>query len=386
MNSLRIAMILDNAFNPDQRVLREARTLLEAGHYVTIFAWNREESSKLPDNENIEDIDVRRIRVPTGKQLGLKQVPKYLDFLIHLLRVESFDKYDVIHCHDLPSLVIGAILKIIKKKTIIYDAHEIYWIMESHKYPSAILRFIKYFEICLLKFADSMVTVSGNRFDYYKYFYKKNCVIIGNWYDAKNKDEKKRNDFRKQNGISPESFVISYTGTLDKSRSIDVLVECARQLKEINAPVDWVIAGSGVLESFVKESSAQNPAIHYLGWMEDLTALYSSTDALIYLMEPDHPYTDFNSPNNLFLSIAWRIPLIAISRGDIAETLSADGSGVLIKNVSPSSIIPRIINLYSKKNEYNNICSNLLKLQETYNWQICAQRLVSLYNGLNPSA
>ena len=38
----QIRMLLSNAFRPDPRVLKEARSLAEAGYEVTVIAWDRE--------------------------------------------------------------------------------------------------------------------------------------------------------------------------------------------------------------------------------------------------------------------------------------------------------------------------------------------------------
>lgn len=37
-----IVMLLSNAFRPDPRVAREAKTLADAGHQVTILCWDRQ--------------------------------------------------------------------------------------------------------------------------------------------------------------------------------------------------------------------------------------------------------------------------------------------------------------------------------------------------------
>jgi glycosyltransferase involved in cell wall biosynthesis len=379
-------MVLDNGFNPDQRVLREARTLIQAGHAVTIFAWNRDKDNKFPDQENIEGIHVKRIHVPTERQLGLKQIPKYLKFLFKTIRMVSVEKFDVTHCHDLPSLLIGVFLKIKTKNKLVYDAHEIYWIMESRKYPSVILKFIKYYEIGLLKFVDTMITVSDIRYDYYKPHFNKSLHIIGNWHDPQIRDKEIGNEFRKGLGIPSDSFVITYAGTLARIRLLDVIIECVSQLESKKAPIHWIFAGSGPLEKYINEASITHPSMHFLGWTNDPTPLYSASDAIIYLMDPDHPYTDFNSPNNLFLSIAWAIPLVAVSKGDIAVTLSSDENGILFDNTSPETIIQAIQRLSSDPTLYTHIVENLTKLQEKFNWQICAKRLVSSYDELYPSA
>ena len=40
--SHRVAMLLSNAFRPDPRVLKEARSLAQAGYDLTVIAWDRE--------------------------------------------------------------------------------------------------------------------------------------------------------------------------------------------------------------------------------------------------------------------------------------------------------------------------------------------------------
>jgi hypothetical protein len=42
LSQRRIVMLLSNAFLPDPRVLKEARSLTNAGYDVTVIAWDRE--------------------------------------------------------------------------------------------------------------------------------------------------------------------------------------------------------------------------------------------------------------------------------------------------------------------------------------------------------
>ena len=67
----RIASVVTNGCNPDPRVLREARWLVEMGHEVTIHAFDRLEN--LPQQESVEGIIIHRHRVgktPYGATLS----------------------------------------------------------------------------------------------------------------------------------------------------------------------------------------------------------------------------------------------------------------------------------------------------------------------------
>ena len=65
--SIKILMLLSNEYRPDPRVRKEAMTLHDAGHEVTVLCWNR--SLKALDHQ--DDGGVRIERVRTGKVEGM---------------------------------------------------------------------------------------------------------------------------------------------------------------------------------------------------------------------------------------------------------------------------------------------------------------------------
>lgn len=61
-------MVVTNACSPDPRVERHARWLVEAGHEVEIFAWNRNGSR--PENETLNGYSIIRKHFGTKKKKG----------------------------------------------------------------------------------------------------------------------------------------------------------------------------------------------------------------------------------------------------------------------------------------------------------------------------
>ena len=57
----RIAAIVTNGCDPDPRVIREGRWLVESGHEVIIHAFDRNQN--LPLNEEIHGVSIQRHRV-----------------------------------------------------------------------------------------------------------------------------------------------------------------------------------------------------------------------------------------------------------------------------------------------------------------------------------
>jgi glycosyltransferase involved in cell wall biosynthesis len=382
MLNKKVLMLLDNSFRPDLRVLKEAEALKQLGARVTIVTWDRDPECELPEHELLNGVEIVRINIKTKRQLGVKQLIPYFRFLAKAFRYVKNRDVDVIHCHDLPDLPIGVALKLYKRIPLIYDAHEIYWIMDALRYPKWISYFQKVGELFLLKWADALITVGEKRVQYYQPHFSKNIYLVGNYYDPKQRDYTKGQDFRNKLSIPKDAFVVAYAGTLSVVRGIDTIIECADQFQAEGANVHFVIAGVGVLEPLVREAAERNKLIHFLGWVNDLSEIYSGSDALVYLMQMSHPYTQYNSPNTLYLSIAWQVPLIAVGAGEIENVLINKESGILLNKIDAEQLFTSILDLYSQKDVYQTIVSNLSSLQKKYSWESAQNCLINAYGSL----
>ena len=63
-----VAMVVTNACDPDPRVMNSARWLFEAGHNVTIHAYDRQHTSK-PESF-MEGVTIKRYRLPKSPYGG----------------------------------------------------------------------------------------------------------------------------------------------------------------------------------------------------------------------------------------------------------------------------------------------------------------------------
>ena len=124
----------------------------------------------------------------TRQQLGLSQLMYFSKYAWQTFWAVLRDNVDVVHCHDNLNLPVGVLLKLLKRIPLVYDAHEIYWIMEKNRYPKLILFWIKHTEIFLLKFIDALITVGAKRVEYYQPHYKRKIYLVGNWYDCRQPD------------------------------------------------------------------------------------------------------------------------------------------------------------------------------------------------------
>jgi glycosyltransferase involved in cell wall biosynthesis len=379
MSKYKIAMLLDNPFRPDLRVAKEAQALSEAGYQITIFAWDRDEEVERPKFEKNEYYQINRISIKTKYQLKIQQLPNYFRFAWLASKEILKGNFDILHCHDFLNLITGVILKILGKYKLVYDAHEIYFLMESKKYPKIVLYFMKITEFFLLRWVDVFITVGEKRVEHYRKNYEGSIYIIGNWYDPFNIENVTRENYRRRLSISSDDFVITYAGTLSPTRASEKLINSIQELNG-NENIHWLVCGHGISSNGFKKEALNNTKLHYLGWIDDLVPILSASDALIYLMDLSHPYSNYNSPNTLFLSIAYNIPIIGVSRGEIGKVLIKDINAVLVDNLEDDTLNNSIIRIASDDIFYKQLKNNLKELQNQYSWQIAKKELVSIYN------
>ncbi len=151
---MRVVMFLFHTFHNDHRVLKEARSLVRAGHEVTLIAMR--ESDDLPAKEMEQGIEVRRLRLH-------KWPFRKGRFLEYFLRagIEGWKlNADVFHCHDLDTLLPGFLASTRRGTPLLYDSHELY--SETHfligrKREQTLWNFI---ERHLIRHTSNVITVS----------------------------------------------------------------------------------------------------------------------------------------------------------------------------------------------------------------------------------
>ncbi len=123
----KIAVLLDNPFTNDRRVLREVQALSEAGYLVTLFCVR---SEGLPEEEKNGQYDIRRIFYQDIYDFRTRDA-----WQGYAETVEMMDP-DVIHAHDQVMLHLGAILKRRSpRRVLVYDSHELF-----HAWPLNVSR------------------------------------------------------------------------------------------------------------------------------------------------------------------------------------------------------------------------------------------------------
>lgn len=353
----KILMILDNAFNPDLRVKKEIDTLNKMGNNVSLHCWDHD--SDLPIEENFEQLSIKRIKIKAQKQLGLKKILYLLSFfkqLKSLLKKEKFD-YDFIYVHDFLMLPIGVYLKFIYKTKLVYDAHEIYHLMEWEKYPDFISNLIYKFERILINYADHFIVVSQHRKNYYQKKLKRDINVIGNWYDKYNDESK---NIRELQNISESKLLFAYYGVINfKVRPVNSLFSAFSNSDNAHL----LLGGAGVDKNNASEIANKESNITYLGWLENVREYMDSIDYLVYFMNSSRKYFNYTAPNSLYLAIAHNKPIITNVPGEPKELIDKYKIGFYLENIDDFKI-----ETFNNSDEYKKMVNNIKSIKENYTW------------------
>lgn len=372
-----IIMLLTNAFDPDPRVHQEAKSLVEHGHSVTIICWDRE--YKKPAFEIIDGIRIERIYVRSTHARGITQV-----FFLPLFWLKAFfriigRRFDIIHCHDFDTLPLGFFIAKLRRRKIIYDAHESFADMLYDALPKWTTNLIRLTETQLIRKIDLLITVGSILEDEFKKRGAKRTCVVGNW--------KRLEDFniapelatkkKKELGISENKLVISYIAWFTRDQKLQELLEAVSLCPNVHL----IIGGDGPCRNMVEKAAKINSNITFLGYLKSCEIpLYTAiADVIVYCFDSRNPNSRFSAPNKLFEALAAGRAIITSDFGEIGKITKEEQCGVALNKLTARSLQDVFISI-SQNGFLGKFKQNSLLIgRNIYNWEKAEKILFSEY-------
>ncbi len=374
----RILMILNNPYTYDPRVSSEAESLLDAGYEVKVISWDK--SRRYPLRENINGVDVFRIRIPIIfdkifpfeiLKVSLWQVLAYK----FALKMYQMWKFDIVHVHDWPDLPPGVWLKKRLGVKLIYDSHEVWTYMVFTRGFPLWLNEVIWRERALIKHVDALITVGGG----YKKYFIRYCPRVELVLNAKPRMNK---------WIRPPTvpLKIVYIGGFDKERCILELLRAFDTLGIDNFEAIFAGPPTAGITSVIERYSKRNKAVRYLGLIPKDDVLKRTMDgSVIYFVFRNMvPLYKIGMPNKLFE---------AMSVGRMALAGAGTESGKFVQEYKIGLAVecdenelrdvlryltenPKIIIKFGKR---------AYSVSEKYNWKTEFRNLLRIYHDLSNS-
>lgn len=374
-----IVMLLSNAFRPDPRVAREAKTLADAGHQVTILCWDRQ--VEFPALETIDGYTVKRVQtVSTRYGAGMRQILHTPRFWRAAVAQTPALRPDIIHCHDLDTLPAGWWLKRRTGARLVYDAHEDYPALMSLYLPKTWVRLLSWLEQRLLRRVDFTITASTVFAEKLRARGISPVATVGNYQPLAPFSHISAEDIaaaRARLGLQSNDFVVAYIGGFSRNRQLLPLIEAAKLTPDAHI----LLWGEGHQRAAVEAAIEGISNVRYLGWLPTSEVpLYTAVaDAIYYCLVPDYPGAIYNAPNTLSNAMAAGRPIIANEVGDLGQIVRETGCGLLLSEITPDAISAAIQKLSDPVYRERLGASGRIAAQEKYNWASASQLLQDIY-------
>ncbi|MBN2214148.1 MAG: glycosyltransferase family 4 protein [Bacteroidales bacterium] len=384
---MKILMVLESDFPPDDRVEKEAISLINDGHHVTIACYTFEKETSEQWYKGIRIIKKTISRFIYKSSVGALKFPFYFNFwygfLVQLYQKHSFD---VVHIHDLPLAKIGERLK--KKYNIrfVLDLHE--------NYPASLETTTH------IKKPLGRILHSNKQWrNYEKKYIRKPDLMITVIDEMKNRIVKLGTDENKiiiventpllkefkmpAEKPSPEHITLFYAGGINIYRGLQIVIEgLAMLVSEIPNLRLWIV-GKGSYEKAIRkliQKHGLHNHVELFGWkpINEIAILLAKSDiAVIPHLKSEQ--TDCSSPNKIYQYAYFNKPIICTNCNSLERLIREWNIGIIYTHDSPEDFKNKTIALI-KSGMYKKIGqTGKMHIEKKHHWENSVQPLLDAY-------
>ncbi len=344
---IKVGMHVLGAAATDPRVLREATALVEAGYAVSIV--DIEEEGNHQRDEELRGVSLKHVLMPRAffstrfdRWTLIRVTGLFVRTTLRLLQTRA----DIYHGHEVSGLLPCYIAAFLRRKPVIFDAHE----MPLFERPLSELglsrRLLRKLLAILLAYivprCAGVITVSPPIVeDLRKRYDIKDVVLLRNLPEYREISQSDR--LRQHLGLAPEVRIALYQGYLQPNRGLDRLIRAATFLdpnimivimgknrKTTQTQLEALIASEGVADR-VKIL----PPVAYA----DLLDWTSSADIGLNVASPDYSLNvRYFLPNKLFEYLMAGVPVLSSSLEAMVEVINTYDVGQILPSLEPEDI------------------------------------------------
>lgn len=169
-----------------------------------------------------------------------------------------------------------------------------------------------------------------------------------------------------------------YAGSLGPSYDIPTILNCADRIHENGEKIRFIIAGAGPQAELVREASARNDRIIYLGALDpsDLPALYSRCDIGMCTYAA---YSTVDMPDKFYDYTSAGLAVINSLQGEIRDYVVENQVGLQYQAEDPGSLYDNILKVRGSIETYQQ---NAYDIAERFDINIMLKSLLEMINGL----
>ena len=371
----KIFMLLNNCFEPDIRVYKEAKYLVETGNDVEILCIDKKNKFIDKPEDELEGIKIKRFFARTEKTTKLIEKSKIiakLKYIIYFFWLMKFirkvkkylkDKeFEILHCHDLVMAFCGVLF--FKNKKIVFDMHE-YYVNKKNRLLNWIIQKI-------LKYTQKRATwiVHVNNFQVKDVKQREKLVFIPN-YPQKEK-------FKNFNRVNSEKFRISYTGYVRHYIPLLNLIKAANELENIEVSIN----GSGDAYEKLKEEEGKLKNFVLTGAYnhDDIAKFYENSDMLYVVYNKENKNDETAFPTKFYEAMITNTPVIVSKNTDMGDYVEKYDIGITVDGTDYLDIKAKLEPIVNNKEILKQKSENINKISSKFIWENIVRNLDKIYN------
>ena len=413
---MRIVMMVLNPCTNDARVTRQAEALASAGHAVTVLAtWK----TGMPHEEEIngvhyfrpgESTNFRTYINPPGRGGLLRLLTRPRKFferfavialrgIAHKILGRSLEallrsrqlylrplkeiRPDVVHAHELHTLLVGWLYSSRAGVPLIYDSHELE-VGRNGRFLWHEKRLRHLVERFLIRRCAAVITVCDSIADYLRELYRiERPLVVHNAPEVLATNIGR--DVKNSLGLTSESPLAVYVGNVTSNRGVEAGVQALARMPSLhlalvgprNPQISALVAALATQLGVASRLHLVDPVPH-----EEVTSFIRTADLSLVLIQNTCLSYAMCFPNKLLESLLARVPVIASDLIELRRIVGETGGGLVVDQTDIDAIQRAIQQVLSDRARFVPGEQRLEAMMLRYGWATQRARLLALYETL----
>ena len=388
-------MIVATSVATDARVLKEATTLVAAGHTVHVIGKSVPADFTPPPGVTVSSVGASSVlrregaaSLSTRKLSPPVKLARWMMLPTH--RNSTFTRFgeaaeklaaqidaDVVHAHDFTALESGARIAAAKGVPLIYDTHE-FWQGRSREYRPTPLqdRRERRVEAALGSQAAAVITVGDGVASALRDRYGwGEIAVVRNSFPRKSQAE--------ASALPPlpeAPTAVIYAGRIGAHRELETVAAASAGIRELG--LETVLMGP-VDSTWAAEFERGDCELRVACAPDDVDAHLRSAGLVLVALAPGWENHRLALPNKLFHAVRAGVPLVASDIGELAAVVREYGLGTLYRPGDPADLVRAVRDAVSG---YGSLREAVEAAQTDLSWEHDGAVLVEVYDSLAGAA
>ncbi len=393
---MKILMVLEGDFFQDNRVVKEVKSLTEAGHTVDIVCADLHQKKTFEDHQNYRVFRLSISKLMYKMSAAALVLPFYFAFWKKSIRkICKSNTYHVIHVHDLPLAKVGYYFKRKLGIKLVCDQHEYYsnWIVHTAHYNKGIGKIVnalskwKTYERKYLSYADLVITIEEPLKETYINevgLKAKKVITVPNTpekdlFYPENSDAKIQQTYKDQ-------FVLFYAGGIDRLRGLEIPLKAIALIKDRIPNIKLIIAGKQAKDFDIEQIAHKLGILNfvdYLKWIPHNKLPHYLNIAKIGFFTPPGNRDEIHKTiaTKIYQYLLMGVPLIVSNVTLMRNFVINNNIGYVVEN--ENQFAEACIEIQQNIKKQDDFRKNCLQVSQHYEWNHTIQDLIKFYENIS---